>query len=73
MLKTAVQWDVEDLDDLRLLALSRITRCANCPRYHALANAYHSARKVTSMPPVPLECHHQVCAPLVLKLVRSIA
>ena len=73
MLKTAAKWDVEDLGDLRLLALSRITRCANCPRYHALANAYRSARNVTSMPPVPQKCHHQVCAPLVSKLVRSIA
>ncbi len=73
MLKIAPQRDVGDLNDLRLLALSRITRCADCPRYHALDHAYHSVRPATGLPPVPRGCHHQVCAPLVLKLVRSIA
>ena len=63
----------EDLDALRLMALSRITRCSDCPRYHALSEAYRGTGPVTGLPQVPLECDHQVCAPLVSRLVRSIA
>ncbi|MBD3868166.1 MAG: hypothetical protein IFK94_08570 [Acidobacteria bacterium] len=73
MLKIAPQPGMEDLDGLRLLALSRITRCSGCPRYHALAEAYRGVGPVTGLPQVPLACDHQVCAPLVSRLVRSIA
>ena len=64
---------MEDLDGLRLLALSRISRCFDCPRYHALAEAYRGIVPVTGLPQVPLECGHQICAPLVSRLVRSVA
>lgn len=73
MLKIAPQPGMEDLDGLRLLALSRITRCSGCLRYHALAEAYRGVGPVTGLPQVPLACDHQVCAPLVSRLVRSIA
>ncbi len=73
MLKTVPQHGTEDLDRLRLLALSRIARCSNCSRYRALAEAYSGIGSVTSLPQVPLACDHQVCAPLVSRLVRSIA
>ena len=73
MLNTVPYRGTEDLDALRLLALSRITRCSGCPRYHALAEAYRGIVSVTGLPQVPLACDHQVCAPLVSRLVRSIA
>lgn len=73
MHESTPQHGMEDLDGLRLLALSRITRCSDCPRYHALAEAYRGIGPVTGLPQVPLACGHQVCAPLVSRLVRSIA
>ena len=73
MLNTVPPRGMEDLDSLRLLALSRITRCSGCSRYHALAEAYRGVGPVTGLPPVPPACDHQVCSPLVSRLVRSIA
>jgi hypothetical protein len=73
MLNILPHHGTEDLDGLRLLALSRISRCSGCPRYHALEEAYRGVGSVTSLPQVPLACDHQVCAPLVSRLVRSIA
>ena len=73
MPETMTQRSMEDLDGLRLLALSRISRCSGCPRYHVLAEAYRGIVPVTGLPQVPLACDHQVCAPLVSRLVRSIA
>ena len=57
---------VDELDGLRLVGLSRIPRCAVCPRFHALAVATgRPAEDATPLPPAPEKCHHQVCSPLV--------
>ena len=54
-----------DLDGLRLLALSRIPRCGSCPRFGSLVEAYaHDERPVRELGGVPSNCTHQVCAPL---------
>lgn len=54
-----------DLDGLRLLALSRIPRCGSCPRFGSLVEAYaHDAPPVRELGEVPPNCTHQVCAPL---------
>jgi len=53
-------------DGLRLIGLSRIPRCAVCPRFHALAvGVGRAAEDAPPLPHVPDSCHHQVCAPLV--------
>jgi hypothetical protein len=52
-------------DGLRLLGLSRIPRCADCPRLQALQIAYHTGtRRSAPWPPPPRICRHQVCTPL---------
>jgi len=58
-----------DLDGLRLIALGRIPRCADCPRYRALVRT-HDGRRLpgTFLPAVPEGCTHQVCEPLVHRL-----
>ena len=57
-----------DLDGLRLLALSRIPRCGSCPRFGSLVEAYVAAqedeRPSRELGAVPANCTHQVCAPL---------
>ena len=54
-----------DLDGLRLLALSRIPRCGSCPRFGSLVEAYvHDECPSRELGPVPVSCTHQVCAPL---------
>jgi len=65
--------DQKNLDRLRILGLSRIPRCAACTRYKVLKSAYTSGRSSSRLPPVPLECDHPICAPLVSRWVRSIA
>ncbi len=58
----------EDLDGLRLLALSRIPRCGTCPRFHALVEAHHRGARVDHrLPGAPAHCSHEVCAPLVAR------
>jgi hypothetical protein len=58
----------DDLDGLRLLALGRIPRCCNCPRFGALVEAHGRGNKTRGwLPDVPEHCTHQVCAPLVLR------
>jgi len=55
-----------DVDSLRLVALSRIPRCASCPRFHALYRAYESSAMLgNTLPMAPSNCHHQVCGPMV--------
>jgi hypothetical protein len=55
----------EDLDGLRLLALSRIPRCGTCPRFRALVDTHDNGSRLRDdLPAVPENCTHQVCAPL---------
>jgi hypothetical protein len=55
----------EDLDGLRLLALSRIPRCGTCPRFRALVDAHDGGSRLRdNLPAVPDYCTHQVCTPL---------
>lgn len=54
----------EDLDGLRLVALSRIPRCSGCPRFHALVAAHDGGSARESLPEAPPYCTHRVCAPL---------
>jgi hypothetical protein len=61
-----------DLDSLRLLALSRIPRCAVCPRFHALLSA-RARGSLGALPAVPTGCTHQVCAPLVTRYAPAAA
>ena len=58
----------DDLDELRLVALGRIPRCGNCPRFGALVDAHARRNTVRGLlPDVPEDCTHQVCAPLVMR------
>ncbi len=56
------------IDDLRLLALSRIPRCKACPRFRALREARRmpatSPSLLAVLPAVPAHCRHEVCAPI---------
>jgi hypothetical protein len=53
-------------DGLRLLGLSRIPRCAACPRLAALWTTHENRLPVlASLPPAPPTCTHRVCAPLI--------
>ena len=51
-------------DGLRLLALSRIPRCAVCPRLEAL-RANHGNGLTRPVPNAPRSCTTRYCAPLV--------
>ena len=51
-------------DGLRLLALSRIPRCATCPRLAAL-RANHGGDSASPVPDAPRACTHRCCEPLV--------
>jgi len=57
---------IPELDDLRLIALGRIPRCAGCPRFQALREARRtlSPRSGIPLPAAPAFCTHRVCAPL---------
>jgi hypothetical protein len=60
-----------DPDGLRIFGLGRIPRCADCPRYRALVDAYEGASTLPAVPPeVPKDCIFQVCAPLVSRYSR---
>ena len=55
-----------EINALRLFALGRIPRCNRCPRYHALvAEDSGLPSLLPTLPPAPLFCSHQICAPLV--------
>ena len=54
-----------NLDELRLMALGRIPRCAGCPRYRALDSAFRSRGGGRGPQPLPpANCTYRVCAPL---------
>jgi hypothetical protein len=56
---------VHDVDGLRLFALGRIPRCTHCPRYRALVRVHSDGLSpARTLPAVPNDCAHQVCAPL---------
>ena len=57
----------DDEDGLRLLALSRIPRCAACPRLSAL-EANHRSDSTGPVPEPPRTCTTRYCAPLVKRL-----
>lgn len=61
-----------ELDDLRLLGLSRIPRCARCDRLKRLREVRETGRdQADPLPPVPVECRHQVCKPLIIRITGA--
>lgn len=59
----------QDMDEYRLLALSRIPRCSNCSRYNALLVAHETKGNIPHpMPARPADCTYQVCMPMVQRL-----
>lgn len=55
-----------DVDGLRLLGLSRIPRCASCPRLEGFLAAFEAGRPLTApVPAPPSDCDYRICAPLV--------
>jgi hypothetical protein len=61
----------DDLDGLRLIAVGRIPRCGSCPRYRALVEAAGGGgARGAVLPAVPQKCSHQVCAPLVDRILQ---
>jgi hypothetical protein len=65
--------ETQERDQLQVIGLSRIPQCAGCERYKVLKAAVDNRYSPAGLPPVPLQCEHQVCAPLVSRIVRSIA
>lgn len=62
----------QDLDGLRLIALGRIPRCADCELYAGLLTLHAGAIERSSGLPAPPEaCTHQVCAPLASRMARA--
>lgn len=63
-----VQESAVRMDGLRLLAIGRIPRCSECPRFDALIRSHRGARRDPApLPAVPDSCTHQVCAPLAVR------
>jgi hypothetical protein len=61
--------NVREQDELRLLGLSRIPRCAGCSRFAALVRAHRTRIPISlPWPAAPRNCRYQVCAPLVRRL-----
>jgi hypothetical protein len=57
-----------ELDGLRLIALGRIPRCRDCPRFRTLVVVRSRGGCLpATLPSVPAGCTHQVCAPLVAR------
>jgi hypothetical protein len=55
-----------DMDHLRLLGISRIPRCADCPRLPVLAAAVRrSSGSAAPLPEARDDCRHEVCRPLI--------
>ena len=60
-----------DLDALRVIGLSRIPRCADCPRFMALERAVEERfAPILPAPAVPPNCHQQVCRPMIKRYLR---
>jgi len=60
-----------DMDHMRLLGISRIPRCANCPRLPELAAALkRGSGRAGSLSDLPAGCRHEVCRPLVERYFR---
>ena len=63
--------DPQDENGLRLFGLSRIPKCAACPRFDGLRHAHAGgSAPEDQLPPVPSWCIYQFCAPLVARLSR---
>jgi hypothetical protein len=61
-----------DVDQLRLLGISRIPRCSGCPRLVALsAAAADGPQPIEILPPAPRQCRDQVCKPLIRRYFRA--
>jgi len=61
-----------DVDQLRLLGISRIPRCSGCPRLLALVSAAEDGpQPVEILPPAPQRCRNQVCKPLIPRYFRA--
>jgi len=61
-----------DLDDLRVIGLSRIPRCAECPRFKALECAIEERfAPFMPAPAAPRSCRHEVCRPMVKRYFRQ--
>lgn len=55
-----------DMDHLRLLGISRIPRCVDCPRLPVLAAAVRrSPGGAAPLPDACDDCRHEVCRPLI--------
>ena len=55
-----------EMDQLRLMGISRIPRCADCPRLPAMAAALR--RTPGTCAPLPdrrSDCTHEICRPLI--------
>ena len=59
-----------DEDGLRLLGLSRIPRCAGCPRLSALQDIHRSG-STALVPGPPRTCTTRYCEPLVKRYGQS--
>lgn len=58
-----------ELDELRLVALSRIPRCTGCPRLEALQDFVHLGMAIVNpWPPAPGRCRHPICVPMLRRL-----
>jgi hypothetical protein len=59
-------------DDLHVIGLARIPRCAACRRFEALRRAHERRSPSTApLPPVPPTCKYQICSPLVARCSPS--
>jgi hypothetical protein len=73
MKKTNPSFTYSEKDGLRLLGISRISRCESCERLAALLAAYRSRQSVKlPLPRVPNDCSYEFCAPLVTRFTRSV-
>ena len=62
-----------EMDGLRLIALGRIPRCGDCPRYRALLAAERDeAVSAAPLPAIPAQCTWQVCAPLARRYEHAV-
>ena len=69
MNKSMLHCTSDDVDGLRLLALSRIPQCASCPRLAAL-RVNHCSDPGRPIPDAPAACTYRYCAPLVRRYGR---
>ena len=58
-----------ELDDLRVIGLSRIPRCAGCPRFRALERAVEMRSPFPApLPAASRSCVYRVCQPMAARL-----